>query len=171
MRGRWNRIPPPENRYVVTETGCWEWTGGRTYHGYARVYPDGRSKPSISAHVWFYERLVGKVPPGMELDHLCRNRICVNPAHMEVVTHKVNTLRGNNPCAINARATVCSRGHEFADHTYIEPKTGYRYCRVCMTIRQREYRARKKAKPCSRPDGHTRTCGSTRPLVRVWGKT
>jgi hypothetical protein len=92
-----------------------------------------------------WEHLVGPVPDGLELDHLCRNPGCVNPDHLEPVTHKENMLRGFNPSATNARKTHCHKGHFFdAENTYIAT-TGARRCRTCLRELQRNWRRRQKA--------------------------
>jgi len=86
-----------ESDYRVEDTGyetpCWIWLGSRRGHGYGKVGVNGRY---VGAHRAFYERDKGSIPDGMELDHLCRVRLCVNPDHLEVVTHKENMRRGSN---------------------------------------------------------------------------
>jgi len=114
--------------------GCWEWTGARD-RGYGR-FSDGRR--TVYAHRFAYEELVGPIPEGKQLDHLCRNRACVKviadksgPAHLEPVTGRVNTLRSKGVTAIAARATRCPQGHPYDLHnTYFNPR-GHRSCRTC----------------------------------------
>lgn len=106
---------------------CWEWQGPRA-RGYGRVSIDGRMRP---AHRVAYETLVGPVPEGLVLDHLCRVRACVNPDHLEPVTNRENVLRGVGPTARHAVQTHCGKGHPFTpENTYWSEKAGRR-CRAC----------------------------------------
>src|SRR5690606_14050374 len=118
----------------VEPTGfCWKWTGGLNPGGYGRFSVGGRC---VAAHRFAYEALVGPIPEGLVLDHLCRNRACVNPDHTEPVTDRVNTLRGFGPSALNARATRCSEGHEFTDENTYLNQSGSRVCLTCMRAAQ-----------------------------------
>lgn len=99
--------------YYVRPSGCWEWTGAVDLNGYGVVYGNGRMR---KAHRVLYEKANGTVPHGLELDHLCRNRKCVNPDHLEPVTHRENILRGVGTAASRARQTHCKHGHEFGEH-------------------------------------------------------
>lgn len=96
-------VPEPERfhaRVELHESGCWDWVGARMRAGYGVFSTDGTS---ILAHRWSYEFYVADIPDGLVLDHLCRNRRCVNPWHLEPVTDRVNVLRGESPPAKNAR--------------------------------------------------------------------
>ena len=122
---------------------CWQWTGVTTRLGYGSVSVDGITK---SAHRVVYEALVGPVPPECGLDHLCRNRSCVNPDHLEPTTHRENVLRGEGIAAKNARKTHCIVGHPFTGDNLIIRGNG-RQCRECGRKRSREYmRALRKNK-------------------------
>ncbi len=114
------------------ETECWEWAGTR-FRGYGMI--GVRGLENRRAHRVSYETFVGPIPDGLTIDHLCRNRGCVNPAHLEPVTNKVNVLRGVGPTAVNARKTHCCRGHEFTpENTLLS--SGRRYCRACIKVRK-----------------------------------
>ena len=91
---------PATPRYIVDEsTGCWVWQWCKNRKGYGRVRVDGNAR-SVSAHRYYYEKLVGPIPDGMEIDHLCKNPSCVNPRHLEPVTMLTNIRRGR-VCKIN----------------------------------------------------------------------
>lgn len=127
----------------VQEDGCWIWTGTVGENGYGRITFDGVG--GIPVHRFAWETLVGPIPPGLEPDHLCLVRACVNPDHLEPVTRRVNTLRSNNPTAVNARKTHCRRHHEFTpENTYM--MRGQRRCRQCLAINSHNYAERKKEK-------------------------
>jgi DNA-directed RNA polymerase subunit RPC12/RpoP len=111
---------------VEVDGVCWEWAAGRNSAGYGYFRS---STGSRRAHRIAYEHLVGPIPSGLTLDHLCRNRSCVNPDHLEPVTHRENVLRGSGIAAQQARRHVCPRCGQQYDLT----KTGYRRCRACST--------------------------------------
>jgi hypothetical protein len=138
--------PTPESRFwgrVRKTRSCWLWTGKLTHLGYARVAWNGRLQ---MAHRVAYEMLVGSIPKGMTLDHLCRRRHCIKPDHLEPVSLAENLRRGESPFARNARKTHCPQGHAYDEaNTYIQPKTGGRVCRACVVVHQRNYQARKRA--------------------------
>lgn len=117
-------------------SGCWLFTGS-LFNGYGYGY-DERTKKTRLAHRIVYELLVGPVPGGLQIDHLCRNRACVNPQHMEPVTLGENVLRGIGPTAINARKTRCVRGHKYSHRD-----KNQRFCRECRDLAVKRYLARK----------------------------
>lgn len=110
---------------------CWLWTNVLDSKGYGRWSPSKHTIDEQMAHRRAYVLFIGPIPDGLELDHLCRVRNCVNPSHLEPVTHRENSLRGFSPFAINARKTHCINGHEFTpENTEITPD-GYRACHIC----------------------------------------
>lgn len=119
---------------------CWIWEGQRVNSGYGMTrwwVGKGHSNASKLAHRMSYELTKGNIPVGKQLDHLCRNRICVNPDHLEPVTNKENVLRGDGLCAENARKIVCKRGHPLtAENVYTNPRN-MRTCRTCSRMRER----------------------------------
>jgi HNH endonuclease len=119
---------------------CWEWQGCWASDGYGKVQLDGRG---VGAHRVAWELTNGPIPAGLTIDHLCRNRRCVNPAHLEAVTQQVNVLRGTSSAAVNARRTHCVNGHEFTpENTYLYNDGRRRVCRTCIFDRTRRYRRR-----------------------------
>ena len=142
--GRTVRRVPIERRfwkYVNKTDICWLWTGNISPNGYGRTSIEGRTK---YAHRVAYELLVGPVPEGLDLDHLCRNTRCVNPDHLEPVTHAENMRRGNGASGRNARKTHCKHGHPFDEDNTMFNCRGDRVCRVCNALRcKRGYEKRK----------------------------
>lgn len=116
------------------ETECWWWQAAVDRKGYG-LFWNGRK--SAFAHRYIYEEFVAPIPDGLVIDHLCCEPSCVNPAHMEVVTSKENSLRGNGATAMNARKTHCKRGHEFTDENTYFQNPNSRTCRQCVRDRQR----------------------------------
>ena len=125
--------------------GCWEWVGARVPDGYGQLWDGSRL---VSAHRWSYEFHVGDVPDGLQLDHLCRNRWCVNPWHLEPVTSGENTRRGRTDlmgAAHQLAKTHCPAGHPYDEaNTYVAPR-GDRQCRTCMYLRNRSRRLARQA--------------------------
>lgn len=133
VRNAEQRFWPRVNK---TDT-CWLWTGSLVGEGYGRITDDnGRS---AFVHRFAYELLVGPVPGGKQLDHLCRVRACVNPTHLEPVTRRENILRGVSPQAENARKTYCDNGHALEGYNVYRSAMG-RSCRVCRNAAARRYR-------------------------------
>ena len=125
--------------------GCWLWTGPVATNGYGRASIDGKN---IAAHRYSYERLVGPISDGLELDHVktrgCTSRACVNPTHLEPVTHRENTLRGDTITADAARRTHCPRGHALVPGNLVPSslKRGRRGCLTCSREKAAERRRR-----------------------------
>ena len=122
---------------VNISTSCWLWVASRS-KGYGYFWWEGRIQP---AHRVLYIALGRTIPEGKELDHLCRNRACVNPDHLEPVSHRVNVIRGDAGRAwseYQTAKTVCPTGHQYSDaNTYSH--RGKRHCRECMRINWRRY--------------------------------
>lgn len=117
-------------RYVEKTDQCWNWTGA-TNLGYGTFCISQRPTKVVRAHRYAYELLVGPIPTGLVIDHLCRNHGCVNPSHMEPVTNRENVLRGDTLPARNAAKTHCVHGHLFNDANTKITKGGGRRCRTC----------------------------------------
>ena len=138
----WSKVQP------CPMSGCWLWTGAIDHKGYARYVVDG-SRSAIArvkrGHRIAYAALVGPIRD--ELDHLCRVRCCINPAHLEDVDHRTNVLRGDARGAVAVRTDLCSRGHDLTlDEPHVKrTPEGFRICRVCARERTKEWNARRRA--------------------------
>lgn len=129
---------------VQKSAGCWLWTASKNTHGYGQHAVGGHL---LRAHRVAYELTVGAIPDGLTLDHLCRVRACVNPAHLEPVSMGENVRRGIGPTAKNATATHCPSGHHYdATNTYRDPR-GSRRCRLCANEAVRRYSKRMRSTP------------------------
>lgn len=127
---------------VDTSGECWLWQASTSGHGHGQFYVGDQK---FTAHRWLYELLVGPVPDGLELDHLCRVPACVRPSHLEPVTHKENVLRGVAPTALNAAKTQCDKGHPFDAANTSVLADGSRRCRTCHRDRERDGMRRRRA--------------------------
>lgn len=129
--------PTPEHRPDLGP--CWVWTGARKGKGYGSFFLDGKCR---RAHRVAFEWQNGSIPNGLQTDHLCRNRLCVNPDHLEAVDNRTNSLRGVGFVARHAQQTHCLRGHPFTpENTKLEPDK-YGLKRRCLTCRRQRARAR-----------------------------
>lgn len=130
--------------------GCWEWTAALDGGGYGKLYVQGKY---LVAHRLSYEWLVGPIPQGFTIDHLCRNERCVNPEHLEPVTHRENLRRGSGYAGLNARKTHCPQGHPYAGDNLVRDAQGRR-CRVCTNAKNRAAHHRRYA--ARKVEGHGR---------------
>ena len=135
-------LPPGfHDKYAVDPaTGCWVWQGSKNSNGYGTVRNGGRMQYAHRVAYAYYrdDALPPYTRPGPQLDHLCRNRACCNPWHLELVSNRENVLRGTAPSAVNAKKTHCPRGHAYeGDNLYVTPG-GQRQCRECNRERDRE---------------------------------
>ncbi|TFB96533.1 MULTISPECIES: HNH endonuclease signature motif containing protein [unclassified Cryobacterium] len=127
----------------VNKSGeCWIWTSSTSSYGYGRFRIGGEGSRNLGAHVVAYRWAKGTIPNGMVLDHLCRVRSCVNPAHLEIVTPEENSTRG----MISRVAEVpnCPNGHPWSENTYM-PRRGYRICKACAYPKSQEYNRKRRA--------------------------
>ena len=130
-------------KITFSDAGCWLWTGKVTSGGYGSVWWHGRQP---CAHRVVYELMVGDIPQGLQLDHICRVRNCVNPAHLEPVTPQENTLRGQTLGAANSLKTHCPKGHPYdSENTYIT-RANTRACRECSREATRQWRQARSRK-------------------------
>lgn len=132
------------------ERGCWLWTAAISPDGYGVVKREGRTQ---LAHRYVYRLMHRSLDPEVKMDHTCRRRDCVNPAHLDPVTVRVNTLRGEGPTAQNARKTACYKGHLFGPENTQTTGRGRRQCRTCLAEQVAARTAqRRTASEC--PRGH-----------------
>ena len=125
-------------KVIFRPSSCWDWSGTHLPTGYSSFAIDGVHMGY--AHRYAYETEHGPIPVGYEVDHLCRTPSCVNPAHLEAVTHKENIRRG---ICSNARKTLCKKGHPY--NRVYGKKIRQRFCSICDNARHkaRTYKGRK----------------------------
>lgn len=122
--------------------GCWEWRGALSKGGYGNFEYKGST---WRAHRLSYVWLIGEIPAGLTLDHLCGHTWCVNPYHLDPVPASVNALRGNSPTVLISKGTACSWGHEYTpENTYMVPGYNRRVCRTCRRGQSRARRLRRR---------------------------
>lgn len=135
----WSKVAFPQDL-----SQCWLWHSGTFASGYGRFKVGGRKGRNMRVHRFSYMMITGQIPSGLELDHLCRTILCVNPSHLEPVTHAENmkrarglTVSSNHP---NRRKTHCPKGHAYSpDNCYLS-KIGWRTCRQCTLAGQKRRR-------------------------------
>lgn len=150
-----------ENRlasFAAEPDKCWDWPDAVTKTGYGSTLVHIDGVRFTSPHRAAYTLLVGAIPEGTELDHLCRNRRCMNPRHLEPVSHRENVLRGNGPAAKHAVLKLCKRGHELAPRTdkYGRPPWSHRYCPTCARASSRAANRRLRERNRDNPEWQER---------------
>jgi len=148
----WEKVKKDEG------SGCLVWVGAKNPPK-AGEYGRFRVGDKIEyAHRWSYRALKGRIPKDLEIDHLCKNTLCVNPKHLEAVTQKENIRRSDCPPAINARKKVCLKGHRYdKQNTYVlrsGPRKGHRQCRECKRLVDLKYTAMGRRRQAYRLSGH-----------------
>ena len=136
----WNKFTEKERNVsflnkISFSDNCWLWNGFIHPKGYGRFRFN--DKKMGQAHRFSYELFIGKIDPELEIDHLCRNRICVNPGHLEQVSHKENVLRGEGLAAKNHKKIYCYNGHMYDQVNTHFTKDGKRRCRKCLYMQGR----------------------------------
>ena len=121
---------------VAKGRGCWDWIGSKSDHGYGRFSINPGNHRTM-AHRLAYALIVGPISPGLTIDHLCRNKGCVNPSHLQAVCNRTNVLRGVGRSAVNARKRECVRGHSYTPENTLMNKDGSRWCKACLSDKNR----------------------------------
>mgnify|MGYP001567469602 FL=1 len=124
---------------IYKTDSCWNWIMGKSDSGYGRFSYNGKT---VRAHRFSYELHNGKIPFDKEIDHLCRNRLCCNPEHLEAVNHLENVRRGEDGFLQKSK-THCPKGHEYSGINLYIRKNGWRNCKECKREAVRKYRSDK----------------------------
>lgn len=133
-------------RTLAGPGGCLLWQGALTPNGYGTLSRGtAPNRTRWLAHRYAYTLAVGPVPTGLDLDHLCRVRACINPEHLEPVTRRENLLRGQTINAIRAAQTSCVNGHPFDEANTARRPDGTRRCRACHREQERRRHERRRA--------------------------
>jgi hypothetical protein len=125
----------PASRFVqkieISDEGCWNWQAGLSHNGYGKFTVNGSD---VRAHRWSYSNFVGPIADGMTVDHLCNNRRCVNPDHLQTLTQTENVLAEHSESTArkNSLKTECPKGHPYTDENTYRYKNG-RTCKTCAT--------------------------------------
>jgi hypothetical protein len=134
---------PPEERFwekVDKSSDCWIWTGAKI-RGYGTFMVATRK--DVRAHRWSYEQANGPIPPGLVINHLCRNPACVRPDHLEAVTQRENLRYSDQILKVRSAATHCKNGHELSPDNLLARGDGYRGCKACHRASQERYLLRR----------------------------
>lgn len=154
---RWRKTAAPEDiqrtlplavrfwNKVETKEGCWRWLGGLDAHGYAQIGGGPPDHRMLKGHRVAYELVRGAIPSGLVIDHLCRNKACVNPWHMEPVSNAENVRRAAAWVVLKTR---CKHGHAYDDKNTYRMPSGWRDCKQCVRERGVKYRAKKASLRC-----------------------
>lgn len=142
-----------DHKKVNPKTGCWLWTGAMSTGGYGRIMLTRPERRLCNVHRISYEIFVGNIPEGLDIDHLCRNRACFNPKHLEPVTRSENCSRGDSGKARGEQQRSrkkCSKGHLFSpENTFVRKRStgkSYRVCRKCKQNSWKKWRGRNSNK-------------------------
>lgn len=141
----WSKVDQngPVPQHNPSLGNCWIWTGYVLPNGYVMFRPPNENKEG--AHRWIYKQLVGEIPTGFEIDHICRNTRCVRWSHLEAVTPEENKRRVRGLYhGWNAKKTHCKYGHEFNEENTRVRRNGDRICRTCHMLATRVRRQRKR---------------------------